>query len=153
MFSSWISLLYQVCWRRSLLSQQHLRFSPNTKCQNPEYTLPVVRNKMRNHTPVTRMKMVLAAVPLPCTMLFCSICSTLMAMLDTFWAIAWILSTSPAGWNLCTQQHRNTSEVELKPKQKLGCSQTVVTHWSATYLSLNLCRSKNKCVCQSKGQT
>lgn len=43
------------------------------------------------------MMMMISAVPLPCTILFCSICSTLMAMLETFWAIAWILSTRLAG--------------------------------------------------------
>lgn len=50
-------------------------------------------------------------LPLPCAMLLCRICSTLMAMLETFWAIAWILSTSPAGWNL--QQERKKEKNKL----------------------------------------
>lgn len=51
-----------------------------------------------------------ALLPLPCTILLCSICSTLVAMLETFCAIAWILSTRPAGWNLQNQQQTKTKQ-------------------------------------------
>ena len=39
-------------------------------------------------------------LPLLLAMLRCRICSTLSAMSDMFWAMAWIRSTSPIGWIL-----------------------------------------------------
>lgn len=43
---------------------------------------------------------VVKIVPLLLAMLRCRICSTLSAMSDMFWAMAWIRSTSPIGWIL-----------------------------------------------------
>lgn len=74
-------------------------------------------------------------LPLDAAMLFWKICSTRTAMLDTFWAMAWILSTSPAGWILKQKTH-NHKHTHTHAKQthmymiKLFTGKKIWIHWT-----------------------
>ena len=71
-------------------------------------------------------------VPLLEARLCCSILSTFSAMSDTFWTMAWILSTRPSGWIL-SQTHTHT---RTRQKERKGQTEVCV-------------RQKSVCVCVS----